>query len=335
MVKWFTLVALAAMLLCSTAFAAQRALSDAALDSVTAGQNLIDMYTTPFVGAGDVSTDQAVIENPHVAAATGDNSLAVDAEAGSTPLTAGAIADHGSTANNGDGNLTANVPVNAPVAATFDGGNTAAGDGNAVHAITQESDGNSIAFGDGASLTIPVNAINDTDVQDGSAAVAGNGNTTHVDYTDMSGWSIEDDSSGVIAQTATVTDAFKQYDISVDVEVDISDSFNVTTNTLTVDGQASATGIVLANSLGDQNIGVNLNLTSATSSLPQAQPGVSQDLLVGGGALAVSILRQTNVNGSFGVLVGDVSTELSFPGASIATSSAAASSAIATATPAP
>ncbi|HOF89285.1 MAG TPA: hypothetical protein PLZ36_14455, partial [Armatimonadota bacterium] len=108
--------------------------------------------------------------------------------------------------------------------------------------------------------------------------------------------------TGVIAKEAVITDSFNTKEVEIDVTVTISDSFNVTTNVLEISGQNGVSAIVLANSLGEQYIGTNLNVTSAASTVPSVSaPGVPAATI--GTATAITTLNQIVINGSTDITV--------------------------------
>lgn len=98
---------------------------------------------------------------------------------------------------------------------------------------------------------------------DGSAISFGEADA-FVDNSEVDG-QIVGNALGVVAEVATVTDSFNTIENELEIEAEIEDSFNTVTNTLEVCGQNSAQGIVLANTLADQNIVANLVLTNAAA----------------------------------------------------------------------
>ena len=115
----------------------------------------------------------------------------------------------------------------------------------------------------------------------------------------------------VVADEATITNSFNSQEIELDVTVDIDDSFNVETYSLDISGQAGVTAIVLANTLGDQAIGVNLNIANATSTVPSAETGPTAEPInaINGNALALTFLNQTVINNSIFVGLATVPTD--------------------------
>lgn len=299
-------LAVGAMLCSSIALATPRALSSAELDQVTAGasigQSIVDAFTGGAVATAVTPTTPSVTQNP--ASATGDGSIAVE---GGTNNTAGAIADHYSTAMNGEGNVAVDVEQSGGIAAE----GSVAGSDNTAH--IQNDGGTQIMVGN-VDLSITdafkvYNTQNENEI-DGNGNFAFNGTnnaevTITSDNSEVDG-EIERGGAGVIAKEATVCDSFNVKEVENDVDVDISDSFNTETNTLDISGQCTVSGIINANSLGFQNIAANLNVTTSTSSTPNNAPTETLVGLEGFGSAAITVLSQINVNGSIGVAIGNV-----------------------------
>lgn len=231
------LVAAGTLAVTSVAFAAPKALSSADLDTISAGAGIMDWF---LPGTGSTSSNDGVeVEVKDIA-----------------------LADNNSNAAVGDDNWMG----------TFAADNTnsavAVGEGNKATYIDQSHAGYAFAVGDNADLNLTYNEIDGDG--DGSNYIIGNGNTAYSLYDDsyVDGY-ITDEGYGVIAREAHVTDSFNVKKVDLDVDVHIDDSFNVTTNTLEVSGLNASTGIVLAASLDDQYIGVNLNVTNATVNLAE------------------------------------------------------------------
>ncbi len=268
----------------SVAFAAPRVMSPSAMDNVSAGQSLVSW----FLG-DDVTVDTpSSTTDTQTSDASGDNAQAASG-ANAANKAAGALADHGAQAINGDGNTAVEVQ---------------------------------------ATISIPIsNSANASDTENtatadenGAIAISGTGNTavTTFDNSNVSAnGTVEDDIApnqyeensvtGVVARTADVCDSFNTNAVTIDVEVTIDDSFNNTTtdNALSISGQDHLTAIVNANTLGDQLIGATLNVTNATTAVPATTtvPSMGDN----GNATATTTLTQTVVNASL-VVVPDVTT---------------------------
>ncbi len=243
---------------CATSvFAAPRALSSTELDAVAAGSGLADTFITAFTNplSNQVAAAQTDTALNQVSADGGGIAVL---GTGSTQVAAGAVATDNGTALNGDHNRVLATSGNTAL------GYSAAGDGNQVvdqsHAdIAQTASGQA---------TLTAIKLSDTSVEKGSALVIGDNNNTQIttDNTQVSG-KIED-SVGVIAREATITNSFNSKTTNLDVKVSIDDSFNSTTNTQDISGQSNLSAIVNANTLGNAAIGANLNITTANASMP-------------------------------------------------------------------
>lgn len=282
-----------ALMLSSVAFAAPRALSGAELDAVTAG-SMLDSVMSTFLGS---STQSASVEEA-AAVAPGSNSIAIEAD-NSDVTAAGAVADNDGVAVNGDDNVTVKNDGNIAALGSVAGDNNQYRytDINAEVAINTNDDGD-------VTLTETDTRIENEieDIDDGSAAVIGDGNHVAV-TTDNSEIDVDTDGGdlfGVVAREATISDSFNTKEVDVDVEVEIEDSFNVTTNTMDISGQNGLTAIVNANSLnGLQGIGANLNVTSASAEVPTMQGNDSASVpIIAGNAIAVTVLNQLVINNS-------------------------------------
>ncbi len=255
----------------SVAFAAPRVMSPSAMDNVSAGQSLVSWFlgddvtvNTPS-STGDLQTSDA----------SGDNAQAVSG-ANAANKAAGAIADHGAQAINGDDNTAVEVQatISVPISNSFntsDTENTATADEN------------------------------------GAIAIIGKCNTATTTYDDSNVSADEAGTlTGVVARTAQVSDSFNTNDVEIDVTVTIDDSFNntKTDNALCISGQDQLTAIVNANTLGDQLIGATLNVTNATAAVPAGTtvPSMGDN----GNATATTTLTQTVVNASLVVVPGDL-----------------------------
>ncbi len=260
-------------------------------------------------GTGNIAIDDPsdAVVNTGSGIAAEDSDLAIASDNGI------ALEDNDDAANAvGTGNTALNASDNTESTIALGGGNAANANGNAQAAAGdgnkqqyQDAD-NAIAAMDNATVTVAENEIENSTIEDGSAAVVGNGNqvSTLYDDTDIS---VETDGGeleveGVIAKEAVITDSFNTKEVEIDVTVTINDSFNVTTNAMEISGQNGVSAIVLANSLGEQYIGTNLNVTSAASTVPSVSaPGVPAATI--GAATATTTLNQIVVNGSEDITV--------------------------------
>ncbi|MHB9023382.1 MAG: hypothetical protein ACYC7E_04295 [Armatimonadota bacterium] len=304
---------LAAVMLCSSVFAAPVALTDAQLDGVSAGQSVFD-YVFGSGGVNQASDNESTMAAQANFSAADNGSNAVT---GTDNEATSALATDNGLANNGDDN-----EFNASAADT--GANAVSGEDNTAIAVTLadntfDIDASEKEAEDGSALATDNATLNQNQADDGSAVatdngvatvkefeaenndesnvVVGEGNTQTIDDTEIEDASIEEGGMGQIAKEAYASNSFNVKEVEIDVEVDIEDSFNVTTNTLTISGQGSLTAIVNANSLDDQNIGVNVSITTASSAVPTTQPtdngAVSS---INGNALAISALNQIVLN---------------------------------------
>lgn len=293
-----------AMTLSSVAFASPKVLSGAELDSVSAGSGLISSVIDTFLGTNNNNVPSDVEENG-TAVAPGDGSIAVQAE-GSTVTTAGAVADNHAVATNGDENVV--VKNDGNVAA----GLANAGTDNELDAIDQDGAGLAVNQGNDSEINVGLTFTNETtdidtdieneieDVENGSAAVIGDGNTIDIyaDESEVEANTNGGDIYGVVARDAKVTDSFNTKIVTTVVDVTIEDSFNVETNTLDISGQNGMSAIVNANSLlGFQAVGVNLNMTSASASVPTTTGNDSASVpVIAGNAIAITDLNQIVIN---------------------------------------
>lgn len=217
---------------------------------------------------------QAFEDNGEVANATG-SAPAIAAEGdvayAITPSTV-AIADSSD----------ANVAIHGNAAQNTSDGQAVAGEGN--NSIFQSVD-KGIAAIDNAKVIATSNEVEDTTIDYGSAAVIGNCNdvcavaddatitldTEGIPYTastqqnDSKGGG---DATGVVAKSADVCSSFNDDETETEVDATIECSFNVNSSAMCIDGQNAASGIALVNSLGDPESGINLNVTSASASIP-------------------------------------------------------------------
>lgn len=305
--KKTTILLMAGTLLCSTlTYAAPTALTPAQLDQVTAG-SLVDTFLN---GGINQEAPTAQTEVGDIAAA--DN--ASNANAGNV-----ALADNDSNGVAGDDNVVVDLTVDTITVGVYDTDiedSLVAYDNGVINAYdieVEDNDDSAINIGEGNF------AAADNELDGDGAQVIGGQNTTYtaadvedsaitfgtgtasVDNSEVEG-DIEDDSAGVIAREATVTNSFNVCESETDIDIEIEDSFNVETNTLTVSGQSNAQAIVLANTLGDQNIVTNLVLTNAATNVP-----TTGDMGLGQipAALAISAVAQIGINDSF-ILLADI-----------------------------
>lgn len=260
-----TLVLMAgALLVSSLAFAAPTTMSTAQMDQVVAGSLLDNLNQIAPTLQADVA-DIALADN------TGN------ANAGNL-----ALADNDSNAVAGNENLVVDVNVGLLEVivdtSTIQDSDVACGTAviNDVNAEVEDNSDSAINIGfdnfaaanneleeDGVQVigaeNITVSAVDN----DGSTVTFGEANA-FVDNSYVKG-EIADESQGVVAEVACVTDSFNFNKQELEIEAEIEDSFNTLTNDLQVCGQNDAQGIVLANSLDDQNIVANLVLTNAAA----------------------------------------------------------------------
>jgi hypothetical protein len=304
----------ATMLLCGSVFAAPVALTNAQLDTVTAGASVFDYVFGTGGAVNQASDNESTLAADAAFAAADGGSNAITGDGNTTTS---AIADTGGVANNGDGN-----DLNG--AAADNGANAVSGNGNTAVDVTLADntltlDASEKVAEDGSALATDNGQVFQNQADDGSAVatdtatatvkdyaaignddsniVVGEGNTQSIDATSIDDATIEEGGMGQIAKEATATNSFNVKEVEIDVDVDIEDSFNVTTNTLDISGQGGLTAIVNANSLDDQNIGVNVSITTASSAVPStgaAENGAVSS--ISGNALAISALNQVVMN---------------------------------------
>jgi len=318
------LSAVSLMLCSSLVYAAPRALSGADLDKVTAGASIADAFLGAMADAvsPQTSTPAEITTTQNPSTTSGAGSPAV---AGDNNTTAGAVADNGAYALNGEDNIAVDLTQNGGIAV----GGSVAGDHNNPN--IQNGDGANIMLGDVKfcdSFKAYTNIYTSTNIGAGNASLIGdngkiNNNTDNSEVEGSIGVAPEvpcgttpaqdgenTGGSGVVARTATISDAFKTTVTTNVVTTVITDSFNTVTNTLDVSGQCAVSGIITANSLCFQNIGSNMNITTASSTTPSNTPSPdSLNVLAGLGAAALANVAQTNVSGSIGVFVGEVEVE--------------------------
>ncbi len=321
-------VLVSALCFSSIAFATPRAMSNAALDNVTAGagSNIAQTFVDAFVSGASTSTSDPTTQDPATTTG-GSGSQAVSA---GSSTTAGAVADNGSAAINGCNNAYVPVTLTDGIAAAggVAGASNVANIQNAGDCSTQVQTG---------AITLAATCAFNKVTTCNSLCNTGNGNTdfigstnTVINNTNNSCFegaigyelldgvaptpaSVETNSygNGVIAYDATVSDSFDSVCTDNTVNVCIKCSFNTVTNSLTIDGQTTVSGIVNANSLCLQNIGTNLNITTASSDVPSELSASSgATTLSSFGSTACTSLAQTNVGASLAVLVGGVSVSL-------------------------
>lgn len=259
----------AALALGSLAYAAPREMSLSALDSVSAGQSLVDW----LVGDGVLVNQPSSTGDIQATEASGNQSQAVSGQ-NSANKAAGAVADNGAQAINGDDNLA--LVIYAQI---------------------------SVPISDSFNTTTITNDV--TADAEGAVAIVGDDNCVTTTYDDSEiDVEVDGDLTGVVARYAKINDSFNTKTVTIDVDVDITDSFNVTdeTNTLSISGQCGLTAIVNANTLGDQLIGACLNVTNATASTPNGN--TTPSLGDNGNATAATTLTQTVINASVIVFGG-------------------------------
>lgn len=300
MKKSFVMLLSGALLCGSLAFATPTALSPTQLDTVVAGQGIFDYI---FSANQVAPTDQSAIE------AEADNNAIAGTDANSGNI-AGTNAEN-SNAIAGAGNLNADIDVGKINLAA--NGSVAAMD-NAV--VTT----NELEAEEGGLIALDGGTNNKLDAEAGGIIAANNSQVYVTEFSAEEGGLIGTDSACVAdvdaeeggnaaANGSTITET------DIDVEVSIEDSFNVVTNTLTVSGQGTATAIVLANSLGEQNINSQIVTTNAASNMP------TNTNLEGGtidvpAATAISNVCQIGINGSF-ILGAAFCSDFSFGGADV------------------
>jgi len=300
------LSAVSLMLCSSLVYAAPRALSGADLDKVTAGASIADAFLGAMADAVSPQTNTpaeiTTTQNPSTTSGPGSPAVA-----GDTNTTAGAVADNGAYALNGEDNTAVDLTQNGGIAV----GGSVAGDHNNPN--IQNGDGTNIMLGNiciSDAFKAYTNIYTSTNIGKGNASLIGDNGVinNNTDNSEVEGAVL---GNGVVARDATISDAFKTTVTTNVVTTVITDSFNTLSNTLDVSGQCAVSGIITANSLGFQNIGSNMNITTATSTTPSTAPtpdGLS--VLAGAGAAALANVAQTNVSGSIGVFVGEVDVEL-------------------------
>lgn len=296
-----------ALLVTNLAFAAPASLSPTQMDQVVAGA-VVEQFVNQAVPTLQTEFEDIAL-----------------ADGGSNTNTGNvALADNDSNAVAGDDNVVvdANLGTIALVVdlTSVDDSDVALGDGEILDVAVEVEDNDSSAVNVGFNnFAVAANEV------DGSGAqVIGCGNTTYtaadvdssavtfgeanaaVDNSEVDG-NIEEDSAGVIARTALVTDSFNIHDEEIEVEAEIEDSFNVVTNTLSVEGQNDATGIVMANALGQQNIVTNLVLTNSATNVPTVGELGAGQIPV---AAALTAGVQLGVNDTF---VLGIAADLSLP----------------------
>jgi len=297
------LSAVSLMLCSSLVYAAPRALSSADLDKVTAGASVADAFLGA-IAAPQTSdpADMTTTQNPSTT--SGEGSPAVT---GTGNTTTGAVADNGAYSLNGEDNAVVGLTQNGGIA--VDG--SVAGSNNNPN--IQNGDGTNIMLGNiciSDAFKAYTNIYTSTNLGKGNASLIGDNGVINntSDNSKVEGAVL---GNGVVARDATISDAFKTEVTTNVVTTVITDSFNTLTNTLTVSGQGTVSGIITANSLGFQNIGSNMNITTATSTTPSSSPSPDGlNVLAGLGAAALANVAQTNVSGSIGVFVGNVDVQL-------------------------
>ncbi|MHB9023383.1 MAG: hypothetical protein ACYC7E_04300 [Armatimonadota bacterium] len=304
----------ALVLLCGSVVAAPVALSNDQLDQVTAGQSVFD-YVFGSPGAVNQASDNGSVLAADASFSAADNGS--NAVTGTDNEVESAIATDNGLANVGDDN-----EYNA--SAATGGANAVSGEDNDALTVTltgntltadlseKEAEDDSALATDSAILN--QNQADDTSAvatdsatatvkefeaenNDDSNVAVGEALTQNVDITEIEEAEIEEGGTGQIAKYAEACNSFNEKEVEIDVEVEIEESFNTETNTLEISGQETLTAIVNAAALDDQNIGVNVSITSATSAVPTAgQAGNEAVSSIDGNAVAVSLLNQTVLN---------------------------------------
>ncbi|MHB9133155.1 MAG: hypothetical protein ACYDBB_18965 [Armatimonadota bacterium] len=327
-------LAACALVVSSLAFAAPVQLSNDQLDTVSAGSGSVFDYV--FGGGTETTTDGvtatqaslAAADNGSVAVVGADNELSAsqasengialsgdDNEVDVNNAAAGDVAvagndndttnvelsnitlDIGANVNTGENGTAITASEEAAVTSNSGQGGIAASDNATVKLTEYEAD--DIEDNDDSSVAVGSKNQQVSDAED-SNIVQGSNNQQWVDQSEIDG-TIEEGGNGFVARDCTtVTDSFNSKDIEIDVEVDIEDSYNVETNTMDISGQSGITAIVNANALGDQLIGVNVALNSSTSNQPaNGIAGAEAISSINGNSLAIMVLDQTVINGSF------------------------------------
>ncbi|MHB9133156.1 MAG: hypothetical protein ACYDBB_18970 [Armatimonadota bacterium] len=326
-------LAACALVISSLAFAAPVQLSNDQLDTVSAGSGSVFDY----VFGGSTETTDGVTATQASLAAADNSSVAVSGE--DNELSASQASENGIAVSGednevdfndawaddvavaGNANDTTNVEL-SDIALTIDANVNTGENGTAIAAsdttnVTSNSGQGGIAASDNATVKLTEYEADDIDDNDDSSVavgsknqqvadaddsniVQGSNNQQDVDQSEIDG-EIEEGGNGFVARDDTVvTDSFNSKDIEIDVEVDIENSYNVETNTMDISGQSGITAIVNANALGDQLIGVNVALNSSTSNQPaNGEAGAQAVTSINGNSLAIMVLDQTVINGSF------------------------------------
>lgn len=288
-------MAMGALVCASVAFAGPRVLSGSQMDAVAAGQT-VEAYQTE-------ASDVAIADN---------GAIALQGDANTVSL---ADASHSGIATVGDLNSIARdanvvlLPAESAAAVGID---------NEVYKVEQDVDGYAIIIGDDAHI---LGAKNDVgSVTDGSAGVVGEGNQvtvasedTTIIYAEIAGYGITSvpasslvdggdnlipiaPTYGVIAGEADVEHSFNVDAAFTEVEACIECSFNTETNSASIAGQNHVQAIANANTLGLQNVGTLLGVTTATATGPSISVEVAD--LSGLGAAAITVADQGVVNSS-------------------------------------
>lgn len=178
--------------------------------------------------------------------------------------------------------------------------------GNDNTAVNNKGAQYSLVATDHAVVKATENEIENTDVIDGSTVLIGNGNHASAVYDDATiEVEAEDDEAeifGVVAKTADICGSFNVDETETTVEATIEESFNTETNAMKICGQDAANAIALVSTLGDAQSGINLNVTSATTTVPSVSsastPGVTAGI-----SSASTTLTQAALNDSSNVRV--------------------------------
>lgn len=264
-----SLAVMMALTSATIAFAAPHTLTGAELDAVSAGQD--GGYAVEYAGVAMADTGGLAVQGDF-------NTLSV------------ADASANAIATEGDGNF---VVKDANYVEMPADGIAAVGLGNEVKAISQQDVGYAIVLGDNAVVDAVKNEV-EGPITDGSVGIAGDGNDVHVvnESIELDG-EITEGGYGVIAGAAEITDSFNSEFVGVVVNAEITNSFNVETNTLSISGQNGVQAIANANTLGLQNVGVLLNVTTATVTGPATSVAVDLSDL---GAISQTRIDQAVVN---------------------------------------
>ncbi len=213
-----------------------------------------------------------------------------------------------------------NVAIHGNAAKSTSNGQAVAGDGN--KSIYQDantviwnpsstsengySSGNALAAMDHAVVDVSKNSLDYTTIDNGSAAIIGNENQVSTVFDDAEIYLYSDDDDieveGVFGKNVEICGSFNTDKTEIDVEATISESFNVESNTICISGQNAASGIALVNALGDPETAINLNVTSASATVPVVNAS-SAPALSAGISFADTQLTQASLNSSYALTI--------------------------------